>query len=303
MCGICGALGIGGGAHGDPAAGAVAGGGAAAGGMPCPPCKSRSAEPEITRVNSPGPDDTGGGGPGGIEGGVAHGEAAGCAGGAAANGAGAGAANGDGAGPAGGNDGGAAGGAADAPGCASDCSSCVKPPAAAGAAGGGGGAGDGEIGPNEFAASGAGSLGFGSWFNACSNCVNPPAAAGACGGAAGVCGVEIRSPLSGSGSCFSDLSGSSCGVTLAPWLANIFVNAPGSDCAADPAPGPGEDCHAACGEGGCDDTGPDVLGAIPPGLENIRVNSPGAALGLALVGGGASAGEVGAAAPPVPCTA
>jgi hypothetical protein len=91
MRGASGILGICGAAHGDAAAGAGGGGGAAAGGMPCAPCKSRSADPEITRVNSPGPEATGGGALGAIDGGVAHGDAAGCGGGgAAAKGAGAG---------------------------------------------------------------------------------------------------------------------------------------------------------------------------------------------------------------------
>jgi hypothetical protein len=76
MCGIGGIFGIGGGVHGAPAAGACGGGGAAAaGGIPCEACRSRSAEPEITRVNSPGPEAIGGGALGGIDGGVAHGEA------------------------------------------------------------------------------------------------------------------------------------------------------------------------------------------------------------------------------------
>jgi len=164
ICGIAGGFGICGGDHAGPAG---AGGGAAAG-IPCALCKSRSAEPEITRVNSPGPDDIGGGALGGNDGGVAQGEAGtgGAAGVPNGDGAGAaGAANGAGA-----SGGGTAGGvAADAPGCASDWSNCVNPPAAAGAAGGGGAelriAGTGVIVSNEAAASG-GSLGFGSWFRA-----------------------------------------------------------------------------------------------------------------------------------------
>jgi hypothetical protein len=155
--------------------------------------------------------------------------------------------------------------------------------------------------------------------------------------------VENRSPLSGAGSCFSDLSGSSCGAGLAPWLANIFVNAPGSDrgvtCGVggvgdgDTGPldpwlanifvnAPGSDWLATCGVGGVGDgdTGPDVIGAIPPPLENMRVNSPGAdcsggapepalspskcpALGICGGGGGVGAGEPGAPDPPAPCVA
>ena len=167
ICGIAGGFGICGGVHAGPAAGA--GGGGAAAGIPCAPCKSRNAEPESTRVNSPGPDAIGGGALGGNDGGVAHGEAG--AGGAGANGAtAAGAANGDGA--AGVSGGAAASGADDVPGCASDCSNCVNPPAAAGAAAAAGVGvgvavnGAGVIGPNELVTSGGGSFGFGSWFRA-----------------------------------------------------------------------------------------------------------------------------------------
>jgi len=270
--GIASGFGICGGAH----AGAVcAGGGGAADGIPCAPCKSRSAEPEITRVNSPGPDANGGGAFGGNDGGVAHGEAdagdAGANGGAAADGA-----NGDGAAGVSGS-GAAADEAADAPGCASDCSSCVKPPATAGAAGAGGACGDKEdaglalTGPNELVPSPACSFCIGSWFSACSNCVNPPAAAGTAGaGVACADDMERCSPLSTVGSCLSDFSGSSCGDMLAPWLENIFVNALGSDCVA----GVGVTV--------------DGTGALDTGLENIFVNSPGADFGAAGEGSAAT---------------
>jgi hypothetical protein len=50
-------------------AGGVQAGGAAGG---APACKSRRAEPEITRVNSPGPEAAGAGG---MEGGIPAGDA------------------------------------------------------------------------------------------------------------------------------------------------------------------------------------------------------------------------------------
>lgn len=105
--------------------------------------------------------------------------------------------------------------------------------------------------------------------------MNPPAAAGACGGAAGDCGVENRSPLSGAGSCRSDRSGSSLfGAGLPPWLENIFVNAPGLDCAGAPEPARSPSKGPALGTweggGGAGETGP-----LDPWLANIFVNAPG----------------------------
>lgn len=71
--GIAGMAGIPGHAGAAPAAGATGGGGA----TPGPPCRSRSADPEMTRVNSPGPLDAMGGGAAGIgsTGGAAEGKA------------------------------------------------------------------------------------------------------------------------------------------------------------------------------------------------------------------------------------
>jgi hypothetical protein len=96
--------------------------------------------------------------------------------------------------------------------------------------------------------------------------------------------MERCSPLSIVGCCLSDFSGSSCGGALAPWLANIFVNAPGSDCAAG-APGlASEACEKGGGAPGLDSEtweGPEA------GLDNIFVNSPGADFGAAGEGGAA----------------
>lgn len=113
--------------------------------------------------------------------------------------------------------------------------------------------------------------------------MNPPAAAGVCGGAVGDCGVENCRPLAGAGSCFSDCSGSCCPGALPPWLENIFVNAPGSDGAADAgvpettlnsSKGPGLDTWEG-GGAGVGETGPELPGTLPPCAENMRVNSPG----------------------------
>jgi hypothetical protein len=225
---------MGGGAHaGAPAAGAAGGAAAGADGV-MEPCRSRSAEPEITRVNSPGPLDAGAAGSGAILGGTPVGaEGNGCAGGGAlGNGA-------------------ACGGAAELEGVCmfSDCSICVNPPAAAGAAGasgGGGAAGAGVDGGVEsvcsncvnppaaagvepaagIGANGAGSAGFAadSWFNACINCVNPPFAAGEV--SMGRAGDSLNGKPD-CGSAWKGLNGSGCGAGAE--LENMLVNEPGAE--------------------------------------------------------------------------
>ena len=104
--------------------------------------------------------------------------------------------------------------------------------------------------------------------------------------------MENCSPLAGAGSCFSDFSGSSCGAGLAPWLANIFVKEPGSDCVAC---APGLDSETGEGGVGAGDIGPAFIGAIPPPLENILVNSPGADCGATRGDGGVGVGDTGPA--------
>ena len=58
---------------------------------------------------------------------------------------------------------------------------------------------------------------------------------------------------------------------------------------------PGADCGATCGAGdvGVGATGPELIGAIPPELENIFVNSPGAECGATCGVGGVGVGEAG----------
>lgn len=210
--GICGMAGQAGGAPG-----AAAGGGAPAAGeaAPAPPCRSRSAEPEITRVNSPGPLDAIGGGAAGCGNTGGENGAAGAAmGGADAKAGGAAAAGGT-----------NAGGGATCGGCSVSARSiCVNPPAAGGPAAAGGAA---KIGAGGFAS--------GSWFKAFRSCVKPPCAGGPDAAAGGAAGSLNRKLLSLDG-CLAgseekgfnaSRSGVDCGVGGGDMVENICVNEPG----------------------------------------------------------------------------
>jgi hypothetical protein len=248
--GICGIAGgcitggcNGGGVHAGRAAGAAAAGGAAAA---CAASRSRNADPEITRVNSPGPVIGGGAGAGGST----AGEPAAGGGNVGAK-AGGGAAAADaklGAGAGAGAIGGGAAGCSD-----SVRRSCVNPPAAGACAEGGGGG----------ARIGSGAL-AGSWFKACRSCVNPP-----CAGGEELAGGAENGKLLDEGSGASDFTGSNGGGAAgALGVENICVNAPGLELGLALRAG-----SKGAGVGTGDGAG--VPGALPPlRLWNILVNSP-----------------------------